>query len=99
MLSEAGSSRDQDRPSTPLLAQIILFDGFDLLDALGPYEVFQAAALVSEGSIKVELVSTEGARMVPERTRRPSDRSQRSSGLGPSRFDCHSWRGGTTRWR
>ena len=29
----------------PLTVQILLFDGFDLLDALGPYEVFQAAKM------------------------------------------------------
>jgi putative intracellular protease/amidase len=49
----------------PLVVQIVLFDGFDLLDALGPYEVFQAADLISDGGIKVALVSVEGARKVP----------------------------------
>lgn len=45
--------------------QIILFDGFDLLDALAPFEVFEAAGLVSEARIEVELVSMDGARAVP----------------------------------
>ncbi|MGK2740346.1 DJ-1/PfpI family protein [Tepidicaulis sp. LMO-SS28] len=45
--------------------QIILFDGFDLLDALAPFEVFEAAGLVSEARIEVELVSMDGARPVP----------------------------------
>jgi hypothetical protein len=29
--------------------QIVLFDGFDLLDALAPYEVFAAAGMYSKG--------------------------------------------------
>ncbi|MFD0870891.1 MULTISPECIES: DJ-1/PfpI family protein [Paenibacillus] len=44
--------------------QIVLFDGFDLLDALAPYEVFTAAAMYSNEEITVDLVSAEGARMV-----------------------------------
>ncbi|MDF2958568.1 MAG: DJ/PfpI family protein [Paenibacillus sp.] len=44
--------------------QIVLFDGFDLLDALAPYEVFCAAEMYSSGSMSVELVSAEGARLV-----------------------------------
>ncbi|MDO3676275.1 DJ-1/PfpI family protein [Paenibacillus ehimensis] len=45
--------------------QIVLFDGFDLLDALAPYEVFAAAGMYSEGALTVELVSAEGRRSVP----------------------------------
>ena len=48
-----------------MLIQIVLFDGFDLLDALGPYEVFNAASLMTNGAVDVELVSAEGARMTP----------------------------------
>ena len=48
----------------PLAVQIILFDGFDLLDAIGPYEVFQAAEMFSNGGVKVDLVSSGGARSV-----------------------------------
>ena len=48
----------------PLAVQIILFDGFDLLDAIGPYEVFQAAEMFSSGGVKVDLVSPGGARNV-----------------------------------
>lgn len=48
-----------------MLAQIVLFDGFDLLDALAPYEVFGAAGLATGGALQVELVSLEGARDVP----------------------------------
>ncbi|MGD0723307.1 MAG: DJ-1/PfpI family protein [Roseiarcus sp.] len=52
------SSRD------PLSVQILLFDGFDLLDALGPYEAFQAAGMLSNGLVRVELVSPGGARSI-----------------------------------
>jgi transcriptional regulator GlxA family with amidase domain len=45
--------------------QIVLFDGFDLLDALAPYEVFAAAGIYSGGAVTVELVSAEGKRSVP----------------------------------
>lgn len=45
--------------------QIVLFDGFDLLDAIAPYEVFTAAAMYTNEAITVKLVSAEGARMVP----------------------------------
>jgi putative intracellular protease/amidase len=48
----------------PLTVQILLFDGFDLLDALGPYEVFQAAKMFLNGEMCVDLVSTGGARSV-----------------------------------
>lgn len=44
--------------------QIVLFDGFDLLDAIAPYEVFGAAGMYSEEEIIVKLVSAEGERMV-----------------------------------
>lgn len=44
--------------------QIVLFDGFDLLDALAPYEVFTAAGMYTNEDISVKLVSAEGERMV-----------------------------------
>ncbi|GIO28163.1 DJ-1/PfpI family protein [Ornithinibacillus bavariensis] len=44
--------------------QIILFDGFDLLDAIAPYEVFTAAAMYAKEEVTVKLVSAEGERMV-----------------------------------
>ncbi|WP_411553666.1 DJ-1/PfpI family protein [Paenibacillus lautus] len=44
--------------------QIVLFDGFDLLDAIAPYEVFCAAALYAEHELRVELVTAEGSRAV-----------------------------------
>ncbi|WP_257453631.1 DJ-1/PfpI family protein [Archangium lipolyticum] len=47
-----------------MLAQIILFDGFDLLDAMAPYEVLSAGGQVAGGALQVELASFEGAREV-----------------------------------
>ncbi|MBA4538481.1 DJ-1/PfpI family protein [Bacillus aquiflavi] len=44
--------------------QIVLFDGFDLLDVIAPYEVFNAAGMYSKEDIIVKLVSAEGERMV-----------------------------------
>lgn len=44
--------------------QIVLFDGFDLLDAIAPYEVFTAAAMYTDEEITVELVTAEGNRLV-----------------------------------
>ncbi|SER56357.1 DJ-1/PfpI family protein [Psychrobacillus sp. OK032] len=44
--------------------QIILFDGFDLLDVIAPYEVFTAAAMYASEEVSVKLVSAEGERMV-----------------------------------
>jgi len=47
-----------------MLAQIVLFDGFDPLDVIAPYEVLYAVGMVTEGALTVELVSAEGAREV-----------------------------------
>lgn len=44
--------------------QIVLFDGFDLLDAIAPYEVFSAVAMYTDEETSVKLVSAEGERMV-----------------------------------
>ncbi|WP_449620970.1 DJ-1/PfpI family protein [Robertmurraya sp. Marseille-Q9965] len=44
--------------------QIVLFDGFDLLDAIAPYEVFTAAGMYTNEEIIVKFVSAEGERMV-----------------------------------
>jgi transcriptional regulator GlxA family with amidase domain len=46
-------------------AQVVLFDGFDPLDVVGPYEVLHAGGLVTGGEMETELVSAEGAREVP----------------------------------
>jgi len=48
-----------------MLAQIVLFDEFDLLDVVAPFEIFTAAGEYCDGQITVELVSAEGARQVP----------------------------------
>ncbi|WP_030674361.1 DJ-1/PfpI family protein [Streptomyces rimosus] len=45
-------------------AQIVLFDGFDLLDVIAPYEVLSAGGAASSGAVSVELVSAEGPREV-----------------------------------
>ncbi len=41
-------------------AQIVLFDGFDPLDVIAPYEVLYAGGAASDGAVRVELVSAEG---------------------------------------
>jgi transcriptional regulator GlxA family with amidase domain len=48
-----------------MLAQIVLFDGFDPLDVIAPYEVLAAGGLVTGGPLAAELVSAEGVRPVP----------------------------------
>ncbi|SEH77225.1 DJ-1/PfpI family protein [Mycolicibacterium rutilum] len=45
-------------------AQIVLFDGFDPLDAIAPYEVLVAGSDFVGGELEVELVSAEGPRPV-----------------------------------
>ncbi|WP_413804829.1 DJ-1/PfpI family protein [Streptomyces sp. OE57] len=45
--------------------QIALYDGFDPLDVLGPFEVFHSAGEFSGGLVSTEFVSAEGAREVP----------------------------------
>ncbi|KWT56858.1 glutamine amidotransferase [Streptomyces albus subsp. albus] len=47
-----------------MLAQFVLFDGFDPLDVIAPYEVFSAAGNFTD-QVRAELVSAEGAREVP----------------------------------
>jgi transcriptional regulator GlxA family with amidase domain len=51
-----------------MLAQIVLFDGFDPLDVIAPYEVLFEGGLYGDGALSVELVSAEGAREVPSGT-------------------------------
>ncbi|HEY4024639.1 MAG TPA: DJ-1/PfpI family protein [Pseudonocardiaceae bacterium] len=48
-----------------MLAQIVLFDGFDPLDVVAPYEVLAAGGAFGGGALTAELVSAEGAREVP----------------------------------
>ncbi|WP_318216236.1 DJ-1/PfpI family protein [Streptomyces sp. SCL15-6] len=44
--------------------QIVLFDGFDPLDVVAPYEVLYTGGTASGGAVTVELVSAEGPREV-----------------------------------
>ncbi|MEU0499690.1 hypothetical protein [Nocardia sp. NPDC005998] len=48
-----------------MLAQFVLFDGFDPLDVIAPFVVLDAGRLASDGWVTVESVSAEGARRVP----------------------------------
>lgn len=45
-------------------AQIVLFDGFDPLDVIAPFEVLVAGSDAVGGELVVELVSAEGPRPV-----------------------------------
>ncbi|MBJ7387287.1 MAG: DJ-1/PfpI family protein [Mycolicibacterium sp.] len=45
-------------------AQIVLFDGFDPLDVVAPFEVLVAGSDAVGGELEVELVSAEGPRTV-----------------------------------
>ncbi|MDN3351936.1 DJ-1/PfpI family protein [Actinomadura sp. DC4] len=46
-------------------AQFVLFDGFDPLDVIAPYEVLGTGGAAGGGALSVELVSAEGPREVP----------------------------------
>ena len=50
-------------------AQIVLFDGFDPLDVIGPFEVLAAGADAVGGDSTVELVCADGPRAVVSGTR------------------------------
>lgn len=47
-----------------MYAQIVLFDGFDPLDVVAPYEVLWAGGQAAAGALTVELASAEGLRDV-----------------------------------
>jgi transcriptional regulator GlxA family with amidase domain len=47
-----------------LSAQVVLFDGFDPLDAIGVFEVLAAGSAAVGGELAVELVTAEGPRSV-----------------------------------
>jgi transcriptional regulator GlxA family with amidase domain len=68
-----------------MLAQIVLYDGFDPLDAVGPYEVLHAGSLFTEGELTVELVTAEGPREVPSGA--PPLSMQATGRLEPGRAD------------
>jgi hypothetical protein len=53
---------DLRRDDDGVYAQIVLFDGFDPLDATAPFEVLAAGSDVAGGDLQVELVSAEGPR-------------------------------------
>jgi transcriptional regulator GlxA family with amidase domain len=53
------------RQPTPRLVQIVLFDGFDPMDVIAPYEVLWAGGLATKGALHVEFASQEGPREVP----------------------------------
>jgi transcriptional regulator GlxA family with amidase domain len=50
-------------------AQIVLFDGFDPLDVIAPFEVLAAGGDAVAGDLVVDLVSAEGPRAVVSGTR------------------------------
>ena len=52
-----------------MYAQIVLFDGFDPLDVIAPFEVLAAGSDAVGGALTVELVSAEGPRPVVSGTR------------------------------
>ncbi|MFG2830313.1 DJ-1/PfpI family protein [Streptomyces sp. NPDC048434] len=66
-------------------AQIVLFDGFDPLDVIAPYEVLHAGGAASGGAVSVELVSAEGPREVVSGTGELALRA--TAGLDPERAD------------
>ncbi|MFF6907171.1 DJ-1/PfpI family protein [Streptomyces sp. NPDC012389] len=66
-------------------AQIILFDGFDPLDVVAPFEVLHAGGTASGGAVTVELVSAEGAREVVSGTGGLTLRA--TAALDPERAD------------
>jgi transcriptional regulator GlxA family with amidase domain len=43
-----------------MLVQIALFDGFDLLDAVAPYEVLGAGGVLADGALQVEFATQDG---------------------------------------
>ncbi|MET0234096.1 MAG: DJ-1/PfpI family protein [Kibdelosporangium sp.] len=68
-----------------MLAQVVLFDGFDPLDVIAPYEVLLASGLVTAQGIDAELVSAEGPREVPSGLKSVSLRA--TAALEPGRAD------------
>lgn len=45
--------------------QVILFNGFDLLDVIGPLEVLEAASMLSHDAVTVELAGQHAGQRVP----------------------------------
>ncbi|WP_338044602.1 DJ-1/PfpI family protein [Paenibacillus periandrae] len=82
LVGPAASAETQSKNKSKHV-QIVLFDGFDLMDALAPYEVFAAAGMYSKGAVTVELVSAEGKRSVPSGLNGPALEAQ--AALDPNR--------------
>lgn len=57
----------QEQPAIPT-AQFVLFDGFDPLDVVAPFEVLTAGSTYIEGSLNLMMVSADGPRIVPSGT-------------------------------
>ncbi|MGG2461342.1 DJ-1/PfpI family protein [Streptomyces sp. RGM 3693] len=68
-----------------MLAQFVLFDGFDPLDVVAPYEVLHCAGELTAGAVRTELVSAEGPREVPSGLADVSLRA--TAALDPERAD------------
>ncbi|WP_433758992.1 DJ-1/PfpI family protein [Nocardia sp. CA-135398] len=68
-----------------MLAQFVLFDGFDPLDVIAPFEVLDAGRLLTDGESTVELVCAEGARQVPSGM--PAISLEATARLDPDRAD------------
>ncbi|MGV9659235.1 DJ-1/PfpI family protein [Streptomyces koyangensis] len=67
----------------PVHIQIVLFDGFDPLDVVAPFEVLHAGGTATGGAVSVELVSAEGPREVVSGTGGMALRA--TSALDPAR--------------
>ncbi|MEV5707963.1 DJ-1/PfpI family protein [Actinoallomurus sp. NPDC052274] len=67
-----------------MLAQFVLFDGFDPLDVIAPFEVFSAASAYTD-QVSAELVAAEGPREV--RSGIPAISLAATAGLDPERAD------------
>ncbi|MFE7775297.1 DJ-1/PfpI family protein [Streptomyces sp. NPDC057445] len=68
-----------------MLAQFVLFDGFDPLDVIAPYEVLHSAGMLTDGAVQVEMVSAEGPRDVLSGL--PPLRLEATGRLDPERAD------------
>ncbi|MCP2342127.1 DJ-1/PfpI family protein [Actinomadura rupiterrae] len=67
-----------------MLAQFVLFDGFDPLDVIGPFEVFSAAEQFTD-LVSVVLVAADGPGVV--RSGIPAVSLTATAGLAPDRAD------------
>ena len=62
--------------------QFVLYDGFDPLDVVAPFEVLAAGSAMLGGALELVLVSAEGPRQVPSGTRGIS--LEATAGLDPA---------------